>query len=125
MTKNKCYGVILALAKYGKAGEFCAQVKFADSEENAIALLLQDDFVSKLLLDGYAITSKSAVVLDPSIAPINTESECIVIREFSGEARQLHIDLRNNYTDDFKRDLQAFMTKYHSTMQPIYPEFTT
>ena len=125
MTKNKFYGVILALAKYGKAGEFCAQVKFADSEENAIALLLQDDFVSKLLLDGYAITSKSAVVLDPSIAPINTESECIVIREFSGEARQLHIDLRNNYTDDFKRDLQAFMTKYHSTMQPIYPEFTT
>ena len=123
MTKNKFYGVILALAKYGKAGEFCTQVKFADSEENAISLLLQDNFVSKLLLDGYAITSKSVVVLDPSIAPINAESECIVVREFSGEARQLHIDLRNSYTGEYKRDLQAFMSKYYANMQPIYPEF--
>jgi hypothetical protein len=28
-----------------------------------------------------------------------------------------------NNTEDYKRDLQAFMSKYYPNMQPIYPEF--
>ena len=121
--KNKCYGVVLTLSKYAKDGKCFASVEFTDSEENAMSLILQSQSVAKLLLDGYSICSKSVTVLDPSIAPINAESECIVVREFSGEARQLHIDLRNSYTGEYKRDLQAFMSKYYANMQPIYPEF--
>lgn len=123
--KNKCYGVALTLSKYAKPYEFSTQVKFTDSKENAIALALQEQSILNLLLDGYAVTSKSAVELDPSVAPINSDSECIVIREFSGEPRQLHIDLRNNYTESYKRDLQAFLSKYYPNLQPIYPEFVS
>ena len=123
--KNKCYGVVISLYKHLKSNEIYSSVQFTDSEKSAIALTMQSEHVAKFLLEGYSISSTSAIDFDPSIAPINSDSECIVIREFSGEPRQLHIDLRNNYTESYKRDLQAFLSKYYPNLQPIYPEFTS
>jgi hypothetical protein len=121
--KNKCYNVILGLSKYAKGIEIFTQAYLANSEANALAMAMQSEFVSSKLLDGYAINSKSVGLFHETVAPINSDSECIVIREFSGEPRQLHIDLRNNYTESYKRDLQAFLLKYYPNLQPIYPEF--
>jgi hypothetical protein len=123
--KNKCYGVVISLYKHLKSNEIFSCVQFTNSEKSAIALAMQSEQVAKFLLEGYSISSTSAIDFDPTITPINSDSECIVIREFSGEPRQLHIDLRNNYTESYKRDLQAFLSKYYPILQPIYPEFVS
>ena len=120
--KKKCYSVILCLNKQF-SNEIFADVCMASSENDAITQSLHHEFVLNLLSNGYAISSKYAVALHETLAPINSESDCIVIREFDGSLRSLHIDLRSEYLDSFKRDLQALMSKHFSGIDPIYPEF--
>jgi len=118
--RNKCYGVIIALTKYSKTTEIISEVYFANNEKNAILLAMQSENIAEFLADGYAISSKSATAFHETIAPINSESDCVVIRDFDGSLRQLHIDLRTEYPNDFKRDLQAFMSKHFISIDPIY-----
>lgn len=121
--KNKCYGVCLTLSKK-ETIQVISQVQLTDSEENAIKLAIQTPFVQELLLDGYAISSKTVAKFDPSVAPINSETDGMVVRDFDNSLRFLYIDLRPEYTDDFKRDLQSLMTKYYPKIPPIYPELS-
>ena len=121
--KNKCYSVILFLQKQFCENEIFAQNYMASSEDDAIAQSLLHEFVKDLLSNSYAITSKCAIALHETVAPINSDSDCSVIREFDGSLRSLHIDLRNEYSDSFKRDLQSLISKYFSGIDPIYPEF--
>ena len=120
--KNKYYNVLLALTKNQNIELICEQ-HLASDKESAIALAIRSDQATKLLLDGYAIGSKTATALHETIAPINSGNDCLVVRNRDDSLSHIYIDLRTEYTDGFKQDLQAFVSKYFANIPAIYPEF--
>jgi hypothetical protein len=122
--KSKCYSVILVLSKWSKSQEVFVQAYYANNKDHALSMAIKSGFVTKLLLDGYAINSKNVGALHESVAPINSESDCLVNYQSDKSPALLYIDLRAEYEDEFKQDLQDFMSKHFVNIPAIYPKET-
>jgi hypothetical protein len=124
--KNKYYNVTLALdreaGQFGHRIEIFTQQHIAISHEDAVAKAIKTEQAINLLIDGYAVRSKSATELHETVAPFNSINDCLVVRD-NDSLSYLYLDLRTEYPDTFKQDLQAFMSKYFVNIAPLYPEF--
>ena len=115
--------MVLVLYREDGRIEVFAQQHLANSREDAVVLAVKTEQVVELLINGYVVKSKTSTELHETVSPLNSAKDCLVVRNNDNSLSHLHIDLRPEYDDDFKQDLQALMSKYFVNIPAIYPEF--
>jgi hypothetical protein len=117
--RKKFYFVLLMLLK-DNVSIASTYFGFAETQEDAIQKAVTG--VTSRLLEGFAITTKTVEELSANIVPANSGFDCCICAP-DGIPQGVYIDLRKDYDEDFKRDLQEFISKHFVNLPPIYKEY--